>query len=663
MKVIVFLGLMFFSSTALSNYLSIKDFFDERDTTTVKISPKGDYLIISGYPEGSLKTTLFNLVTGRSDILFKGKRQEQYYLDDIHWVDNTTIYASTSRFDNSQGSMNAWIIELSDNSPPAKIQINARGHVLDPLPDQEDQLLFKIFTGYDDSDRVKIVKASINALKTNNFSKQKLFKPLLKKVDHYIPVGGKIQFAKKFDEENLITTYWYLGEKRRWKKIYEHEYREEKFIPIGKSRGGSIFVLSNKHYDKTSLITFDPTEKKFGDLIYTHPNYDLVTASYDEKKNEITSVNYFEQGIYTTKFLNAEDQRLKEKISRALPSMEFSVASVSLDGNHLVIAAYAADRPTEFYYFNRLKLHLTPIAYYKEKLVGKSLAQSDTIRVNVSENEKVEAFVTKPSTKPNGVLLLNPHGGPIGIQDTISFSSERQFLANRGYAILEVNFRGSSGYGRSHENQGREEFGKLIEQDITKALNKVLETEKFKHICSIGSSYGGFSAVTLAAKLPDKIDCVVARFGVYDLNLLFNDRSIKTLDSVSKRIESVVGKNRPELRNYSPVYFAQKIKAPVLITGGIKDGRTTIEHSNRLKLALESENKVFDTLFYINSAHGHRDKKSLLHEMAYIDYFIRKTLSLAPISNKRLAREERRILRRGFIDPFVLNQPERARAF
>ncbi|MDU0353667.1 prolyl oligopeptidase family serine peptidase [Paraglaciecola aquimarina] len=188
-----------------------------------------------------------------------------------------------------------------------------------------------------------------------------------------------------------------------------------------------------------------------------------------------------------------------------------------------------------------------------------------------------------------------PHGGPIGPRDINSFNSQVQFLTNRGYSVLQVNYRGSRGFGRAFKNSGRGQWGRKIEQDISTAVEQVTKQTSFKHTCAIGASYGGYSSVMLAILHPKQYDCVVARFGVFDLPLIFNDRNTKKSDYLQKVWSKVVGEYTPKLKDYSPVYFADLLKAPILITAGRLDTRASFEHSNRLKYVLEKTSMKLST--------------------------------------------------------------------
>jgi len=221
-----------------------------------------------------------------------------------------------------------------------------------------------------------------------------------------------------------------------------------------------------------------------------------------------------------------------------------------------------------------------------------------------------------------------PHGGPIGVRDSDRFNPQVQYYTSRGFSVLRVNFRGSTGFGESFQKQGVGEFGKLIEEDITLAERTVSKRYNFKHTCAMGASYGGYSATMLAIKHPEKYDCVVAAYGVYDLRLIFNASNYRSGKETKETFEKVLGKYSEKLKDISPVNLIDKLKAPILLIAGKKDDRADFEHTNRFKYLLKRKEHEIETMFYENVGHGHRNSTGWKHELATTYDFILKTLGI-----------------------------------
>jgi len=180
------------------------------------------------------------------------------------------------------------------------------------------------------------------------------------------------------------------------------------------------------------------------------------------------------------------------------------------------------------------------------------------------------------------------HGGPHGSFDRYDFDGEVQLFASRGYAVLQVNFRGSGGRGREFTFAGYRRWGREMQNDITDAVQWAVEqgTADPDRLCIYGASYGAFSALSGAYRDPDLFKCAIGMSGVYDLPLLFERGDIQSRESGMRYLREALGTNMEDLRNRSPVYNAGKIKAAVMLIHGKEDRRAPFEHAKRMRAAL-----------------------------------------------------------------------------
>jgi dipeptidyl aminopeptidase/acylaminoacyl peptidase len=190
-------------------------------------------------------------------------------------------------------------------------------------------------------------------------------------------------------------------------------------------------------------------------------------------------------------------------------------------------------------------------------------------------------------------MVVMPHGGPHGIRDVWEFDPEVQLLANRGYAVLQVNFRGSGGYGMDFGRAGYGEWGAKMQDDLTDATRWAIEQKiaPADRVCIYGASYGGFAALMGAAREPDLYRCAIGYAGVYDLELMRQAGDIPDSRGGRVYLDLVLGTDAAKLRAQSPVNNAQNIKTPVLLIHGKVDGRADYEHAKRMRAALEKNQK------------------------------------------------------------------------
>lgn len=206
-------------------------------------------------------------------------------------------------------------------------------------------------------------------------------------------------------------------------------------------------------------------------------------------------------------------------------------------------------------------------------------------------------------------MVVLPHGGPHGIRDWWEFDPEVQLLANRGYTVLQVNFRGSGGYGTDFERAGYGEWGAKMQDDLTDATRWAIEQKiaPADRICIYGASYGGFAALMGAAREPDLYRCAIGYSGVYDLELLHESGDPDVPADVAY-LDRALGTDAAKRRAQSPVYNAQSIKAPVLLIHGSADRTAELEHAKRMRAALENNRKKVEWLALRGEGHGAYDE-------------------------------------------------------
>jgi dipeptidyl aminopeptidase/acylaminoacyl peptidase len=219
---------------------------------------------------------------------------------------------------------------------------------------------------------------------------------------------------------------------------------------------------------------------------------------------------------------------------------------------------------------------------------------------------KVEAFLTLPnnSNGKNLPLIVNPHGGPFGVHDTWGFNPDVQMLANRGYAVLQVNFRGSSNYGRAFRISGFKQWGGTMQDDLTDATKWAIKSgiANPNRICIYGASYGGYAALMGVAKEPDLYRCAIGNVGVYDMKMMYGRGDIQDDESGENFLRVSLGENN--LDAISPTKLASRIKVPVLLTAGREDERAPPEHTEAMARALEQLGKPVEMKIYTGEGHG-----------------------------------------------------------
>lgn len=602
--------------------ISGKDLFQNPETFSMKISPSGSYIISYNQGEDGNFFELIDPKTEKSHLLMNIPFHKKFNLKKYEWVDNNTVYIALNE------KIGFLHIDFSGKTPKGKyISSKAKGYLVSGLPEKEDTVLFVRKVGRFKK-KHKLVHATTKQLEQNKVNES---------IDLGIELNGAVQYTYS-DVNHTIMAYTIEGDDvvywfRKFNSSgWEEFWRVDKkvsFTPVGFLTENTLAVLTNQDENLVSLREFNIQTQKLGKILFQHAMYDLIEAELEPLGKGIKSVSYIQNGVPAKHYFSNEMQQEDTNLKNAFNQQQFAIVDTNLDDSLKIILVLNSNNPGEYYLYDT---KAKKVQYLKEKslhLNKEELTQSKVFTVNVENSVDVEAILSMPISNSNGVLIVNPHGGPIGVRDYATYDPKIQYFTSRGYTILNVNYRGSSGFGKEFLKQGKAQFGQLIEQDISKVVREIKKRHTFNYTCSMGSSYGGYSAVMLAIQNPDSYQCVIAMYGVYDLPLLFNASNFERLDKNRIKIEEIVGELDKSLREVSPFYIADKIEAPVLLIAGGDDEIAYIEHTNRMKYRLKQLSKDVETLMYDNVGHGHHRWDGDMHQFAFIDDFITRKLKLS----------------------------------
>ncbi|KZN30574.1 hypothetical protein N480_06340 [Pseudoalteromonas luteoviolacea S2607] len=448
---------------------------------------------------------------------------------------------------------------------------------------------------------------------TSNYGHRELF---------YEPIAEQLIGFKAEDKAITVSARALDGSK--WTQLLTSQIgRRNYFVPIGFLNKRTMVVLSNKDSDKISVYKYSLDTKRISELVYGNNKYDVIDARIENGR--VVSVTYQRNGKPYHEYLSKEKEAFKGRLSDELEGMLLTTLDIDRSGkNHLLFASSPTHAGTWFH-FNSVNNKFTRLISAYEELENLEFAPTELIKATSRDGIELEGWLTIPRVNNRSTLIVMPHGGPIGVQDSNEFSAEIQLLANRGFTVLRVNFRGSSGYGKEFQNLGVGALGGDIESDILTVVNKVNEQYSFENTCAMGSSYGGYSSVMLAINEPKRFDCVVAAYGIYDIPYLFTSSNFHGKEDVISQIEGAVGAKSEAMNKPSPVYLASKLNVPIFLIAGRRDYIAHFEHSNRFKQVLDIHNKDVETLFFKKAGHGQSTWLGQRQEtLAVIDFLERK---------------------------------------
>lgn len=324
-------------------------------------------------------------------------------------------------------------------------------------------------------------------------------------------------------------------------------------------------------------------------------------------------------------------------INRALPDTRNYIVDMSDDGETYLLYVVSDDTPGRYFFGNRTTKQISMIASSYPLLDGMDLPDMTKVTYTARDGLEIEAFLTIPLGGEDRKLptILFPHGGPIA-SDTGHFDYWTQFFANRGYAVLQMNFRGSSGYGFDFMEAGLRNWGLQMQDDIHDGLSWLVEEgiADPDRVCIVGGSFGGYAALMGAVKSPKTFRCAVSFAGVSDIEMLLKDsRRFSNRKIVEKQIGDLK-KDRDQLRATSPRQHAEKIQIPIMLAHGSEDRVVPIEQSEVMAKALEKAGKSFKFMVFEEGDHYLSKEEYRVRLFRMMDIFLARHLTTPPIRSE-----------------------------
>lgn len=291
-----------------------------------------------------------------------------------------------------------------------------------------------------------------------------------------------------------------------------------------------------------------------------------------------------------------------------------------------VLLHVSGDRnPGQYYLLDRTDNSLALVSESYEGLAAESLSPMRPVEFATPDGTILHGFLTTPvgAEGPFPMVVL-PHGGPFGVADVWGFDPYVQFLASRGYAVLQVNFRGSGGRGENFEISGYKGWGTTLMDDIAAGTywavaNKVADP---KRICSFGGSFGGYAALMQVIRFPDLYQCAIGFAGVYDLAMMHEKGDIDDTKRGRFYLTTAVGDDPEELAAQSPARLVDRIKVPVLLIHGKVDRRVPVAHLEVLEKAMKEAGKPVRTMVKSAEGHGFYKDENRVEELEAIAAFL-----------------------------------------
>lgn len=424
---------------------------------------------------------------------------------------------------------------------------------------------------------------------------------------------GKLRIAYEVNGTQT-TLYHRTTEADEFEQVITTDWKESLDPLFFTFDNKNLYCASNINRDKSAIVIYDLEAKKEAMVMFQHEEVDVSNLNYSNKRKVLTSISWTTDKT-ERKILDETFKAIYEDLQAQLPGYEIGISSTNDNEDKFIVRTYSDRTRGTAYFYDLQTKGLIELAELSPWLDEDNMAEMKPIQYQSRDGLTINGYLTLPKgvEHKNLPVVVNPHGGPSS-RDYWGFNSEAQFLANRGYAVLQVNFRGSTGYGREFWTAGFKKWGKEMQDDITDGVHWLVEQgiADSNRIGIYGASYGGYATLAGLCFTPDLYACGVDYVGVSNLFTIIENIP-PYWEPLRAMLFEQIGDPVADSAHYnevSPVFHADKIKAPLFIAQGANDPRVKKIESDQMVEALRERGVEVQYMVKDNEGHGFRNQEN-----------------------------------------------------
>lgn len=603
---------------------SVEDFFRTPDQSAFSISPDGTHLAFFSPYERRKNIFIREISSGETiritdekvrDIggFFWANPRRILYVKDDGGNENFRLYGI-----NIDGT------SQQDLTPYDDVTVQ----LIDDLEDDMDEVIIglnkdnpELFDPY----RLNVLTGELTQLAKNNPAAP---------VTHWMTDHeGLLRIAMRTEGGTNTVVMYRDHENEEFRDVITTDFTEEMnpiFFDFEKPH--LVYALSNLERDKKVLIQFDMTTgQETGDVIFQREDVDLSAVSYSKKYKVLTAASFLTDRVHRL-FFDSRMEGIYTLLKNHFPDKEVSITSSDLEEENFIVRTYSDRSLGSYYHFRSTDEQLNKITDISPWIKEEDMRPMESVSYVSRDGLTIHGYLTLPENGTNSTypIIVNPHGGP-WVRDTWGYNPEVQLLVSRGYGVFQMNYRGSTGYGKIFWRSSFKEWGRKMQDDITDGVQWLIDegVADPNRVAIYGGSYGGYATLAGVTFTPDLYCCAIDYVGVSNL-FTFMTTIPPYWKPLLDMMYAMVGNPESDeegMRAASPIFHVDKIKTPLLVIQGANDPRVNIDEADQIVEKLRSRNIPVPYMVKYDEGHGFRNEENRFEVYRVILGFLTKYLT------------------------------------
>jgi len=606
--------------------IPIEDFARSAQMTNPRLSPDGNRIVAEVRLDGESLIGIYDLY-GRKFLASTKAETREFTVQWYRWAGNDAVLLGVLQVERIAGRewLGTRLIAFSaDGSSPPRLLGRKRMGVIgdDVLYVAEDGswILLALQESWTSTPSVYRVNVATGEM-------ERVVSPINFVWDWYADDQGVVRMGLGFLNRKIIVYY-----RERDGDDFEVLGRvkvaddDTDFEPVRfGGEGQPSYILSNKQTGRYALYEFNWKTQEIGKEVFSHPKVDVENAFF-EPDGSIRAVTFIDDRERVVWF-DEERKEVQEQLEAATPGRSTWIADWSKDRKKALVWTGSSADPGSYYYYDLDVGRMFRLFSANDAITQARLSPSRYVSYKARDGLEIPAYVTYPAGRTENLpLVVMPHGGPF-LRDEGRYDPLVQMLANRGYVVLQPNFRGSTGYGREFAEKGWGQWGRAMQDDVTDGVAWLVSEgiADPKRVCIVGGSYGGYVALVAAYKTPDLFRCAASFAGVSDLaRMLKYDRRIMAPKRYRSWRDRMTGDEEKAIEENSPLRHVDKISMPILLVHGTEDRRVPVSQSDWMAQALRDAGKPVEVLRMDGAGHSFEQDEQLATLLRAVEAFVMK---------------------------------------